>query len=184
MKLKSFGLIEAILGSAIIIIFAVAMSLLSAKSLKTVTDITYEQAASLVAKDYLARIYLLRNTGRLSFKRPSEDSQVIPVDCFSTDEGNSCKSRIMDSYPQNRFPFFDMISDQSLGNYMKINADYLKNKKITGVEFNIKAKIDQDGCKKIEKMERECREVYIEIIWDQKGKTHVFSTRQLLLDNS
>lgn len=183
MKLKSFGLIEAILGSAIIIIFAVAMSLLSAKSAKTVDDSEGKQAASLIAQDFISRVIFLKNIGRISFNDSKNSSQVISIDCFSSDKGEQCKDQIMDAYPQNQFPFFDMISGQSYGNYRIVKDDYLKKKKVENNNFKIKSKIEKTDCIFDNHESNKCFEIYVEILWDQDKDTTTYQARQIISAN-
>jgi hypothetical protein len=183
MKLKSFGLIEAILGSAIIIVFAVAMSLLSAKSKKTVNDSKTKQEAELIAEDYISRITLLRNVGRVTFDQSKDSSQVVSIDCFASDKGEGCKNQIMDAYPQNQFPFFDMVSDQSYGNYKIVKEEYLKKKKIENKNFKLKSKIEKTNCIFDNEQSGNCREIHVEILWDQDKETKTYIIKQIMSQN-
>jgi len=186
MRLKSFGLIEAIIGSAIVIVFVVAMALLGANANRVVGENAHRQVAEKIADDFISRIFLLKAVGRVSFGDTDQASQVISVDCFSTEKGESCKKTIMDAYPQNQFPFFDMVSTQSSGSYKSINNNYLKLENLADNFFKIKTEVKKASCDTSDNSivdKSDCRQVYLEIYWNEPDGIRTYSVNQYLTNH-
>lgn len=185
MKLKSFGLIEAIIGSAIVIIFVVAMAYVSVRANQILIESKHRQVAQKISDDFFSRIFMLRDSGRISFKQGKLNNQVIPINCFSTDSSENCKSTLLDSYPQNQAPFFDMISNQSVGSYKLFKSEYLAPDEAKSDFYKIKVQVDKTSCgkdKDIEISPESCRNVNLEIIWQESSGLKKFTVDQYIAD--
>ena len=184
MKFKSFGLIEAIISSGIIIIFVVAMAFVSVKANKIAEESKHTQVAKMIATDFFERFFMLRDTGHVTFSS-SQDNQVISVECFATDKAENCKNNILDAYPQNKAPFFDMISGESFGSYKFIAHDYLAADELNDDFFKIKTQVSRAECGKQNNLKipsSQCRIISLEIIWQESSGVKRYQENQFVGD--
>ena len=172
MKLKTFGLIEAIAGSAILIIFAVAIGLVSTKSAGILDEAKHRQFASKIAQEFIFRTELLSQAGILTTAGTAQNMK-IPIDCLSSDKGKLCKAEILNAYPQNLFPFFDIVSDEADGNHYLISSDYLKSSGIDKDFYKFRSKIE--NCDHFSS----CKKIKIEIVWTYKGQQKKYVSEQI-----
>lgn len=182
MKFKSFGLIEAIISSGIIIIFVVAMAFVSVKANQIAEESKHTQVAKMIASDFFERVFLLRDTGHVTFSS-SKDNQVIPIECFATDKAESCKSNTLDAYPQNKAPFFDMISNQTFGSYKMIVKNYLVADELKDDFFKIKTEVNQTDCGKQNNLKipaSQCRNISLELIWQEPSGVKKYQENQFV----
>lgn len=177
MKLKCFGLIEALIGSAILIIFIVALALLGTKSMHLLTEIQHRQEAQKIAEDFYSRAQLLRDLGRLSFKDDAQEG--LSIDCFASDKANSCLSKILNAYPQNLFPYFDMINPLGDLSLKEIKKDYLSADGISD-DYQIKAEVSSFECPKESKKSSDCRLLKLVIFWQEKSGQKSFISQKII----
>lgn len=141
MKFKAFGLIEAIIATAIILLFFVGASLLATKSsVLSKEEKKYSQAQK-IAKDFFERVEILNKAQRISFDSQA-NSETISLQCLDSSQALACKDSFMDSFPLSLYPFND-LTEISSDNYLKIKEDYFKRHKLTAEPFAIKTKIDK-----------------------------------------
>jgi len=182
MKLKTFGLIEATIGSAIIIVFIVGMGFIAVKSDAILQETIHRQEAQKISRDFFARLFLLKNLGKINFDdTTSFDS--VSINCFATNLSSQCEGKVMDAYPQNQAPFFNMVSSEKVGDFNLFKSEYLAEDNINADFYKIKTEVKKVDCSTDEKLtisKDKCRNVHLEIIWIQPNGQKALEANQFI----
>lgn len=140
MKIKSFGLIEAMIASCIIIIFITGISLLSVRFAVSNLNLNSNEVNSRISREFFHNIDLLNLSEKISYDNNYSDSTKLPVECFDFKKALKCKNFIMDAYPLNQFPYLEMTKFELEDGYYKIKDDYFGNFKNEN-NYRIKASV-------------------------------------------
>ena len=164
-SLKSFGLIEAMISTFIILLFVSAIAFLSVKMVINYKKSISEDNAKKIAEEFLSRTEVLREFNRVSFDN-GNDIGKIPISCFDSSKSISCQNFILDDFPLAEYPFGNFIrpgSDQ----YLEVNRDFIAGEKQKSYGYKINSKVVD--------ISEDKKNVEIKIIWEDNGQKS-FST--------
>ena len=171
MKVKSFGLIEAIIATAILLLFITGIFYLSAQSAKIYSKTTKQENANLIARDFFDRIEILRDSGRLTFSDSSSSGQ-ISVSCFESEKASDCLSALPSDTELELYPFKTLFANGKDG-YWLIKPEAFKNIDLSN--YKIKSTI-----KDLSSLEKE---VKIEVKYEFNGRTETYNLGQIITDH-
>lgn len=147
MRIKSFGLIEALIASCIVIIFITGVSLLSVRFAVSNLSLKSNEITSKISRDFFHNIDLLNLSEKISYENNYSDSTRLPVECFDFNKALKCKNFIMDAYPLNQFPYLEITKFELEDGYYKIKDEYFSNQKNEN-NYRVKASVRQGGVDK------------------------------------
>lgn len=190
-KLKSFGLIEAVIGSTIIVlVLAAAVGLSSSANKSARLNSSYSQAQNL-AEEVLGYVKESEVSGKCYFDdatRPSGDGY-YSIDCFNSANilQSQCRS-LLSQFPK---PILVGIVKDSNG-YIRVNAAVLKNPAFSSYNFGYKVtvkKLDevssQTDCGKVGNTViplNKCRFVEVDVKWQETSGEKHHKISQLFTD--
>ncbi len=157
MKLKSFGLVEAVIATAILLLFVTGIFYLSAKSTLRLGHYERTNVASVFAEDFFSRIDVLKSSERMTFKKQDSSGQ-ISIECFDSSKANDCLSQIALGFPLDLYPFRDLV-EPSKDEFLRLkNID----PKSGGVDYKMKSVVAKSS--------KNQWRIDLEIIWQHNGK--------------
>lgn len=166
MKLKSFGLVEAIIATAIIMLFLTGMFYLSAQASRTIARSSQEDLARVYAQDFISRVDVLNSAGYLEFKS-NQSQEKIPMSCLETARALECQGKILAEMPKNLYPFGSLV-EASSQEYSPI----LKSEdKVVG-GYKLKTTV--------EKQANEVWKLSLQLIWNEKGYKQSYNIDHLI----
>ena len=172
MKTKSFGLIEAIISTAIMLLFITGIFYLSAKSVKIHSKYLRQEFVTNVSKDFFSRAKILQKSGYLNFSGQTNSHQ-ISLDCFDSSKALDCLGSLSYDSSLDLYPFKDLIK-ATHDEYLKIDDSKYFNSALRAYNFRVKSKLSDAGDgKKIIELEFKC---------DYATQTEIYKTSQVITD--
>lgn len=187
-KAKSFGIIEAIISSSILIVILSAATFLMFNSRKSVELSTARFQAEQIANDIFQRLSTDKATGLVSFVDTSSDED-FPVECYDISQISNSECKIGTTF-KGKIPF-SSVSEGGYGNLLtesllSIPKARMASNFVDGY-FKMDIKIDHglSACKAIGTLnipEEKCVMMKIKIKWNEKGKDRFFANTQYFTD--
>lgn len=190
-QIKSFGLVEAMIASVIVVIILTgALALASSANRSVALDSSYTQAAQ-IGEDLFGRINILRSTGKLDF---TGSGNGVSIDCFDStkfhEAGSSCSADIsalpikldllQEAIDASGFAPIGHKSDDG-------NLDVLKNPAFPPGFFRLKTTVwtPADGCRGADSLQiakEKCRFVKVEIRWNEQSGEKAYNISEYITD--
>lgn len=197
MKIKSFGLIEAMIASFIAItVLSGAVALASSVNESTTTDSSYSQAEQ-IADNFLENLNFANSLGVLFFDTRTlpVGSGIFSIECFNTDPtksitAKSCRGAYTPSLHPDFVDFYWNSNrterDTSDPGYYKINKDEINNGAFSPGFFKIKTTINTPvACKTVAGVAipaNKCRVVDVEIKWSENVGDQTYRVSRYITD--
>jgi hypothetical protein len=170
MKVKSFGLIEAIIATAILLLFVTGIFYLSAKTAQIYSNAIRQENANLIADDFFKRIDILQASGRLGFDG-TIGSRKIDISCLDSFNAVDCLGSLGEGYEINLYPYKSLTEATREGSF-KIRPDAFAGVDLSSYEVSSKVK-------ELSKLEYE---VQLNIEYKLGGKTENYTLSQIITD--
>ncbi len=166
-KLKAFGLTEALIASVVIVLILSAAVALSSSSIKVATKNDTYSIASQISNDILERVSSAKELGQVTFDLSSSATS-FPIECFDTEGykalGLDCVSggailpyQSNTKYSQTGFAYFDFK-----GKANPYSADFFR--------YKVSVSKPQNSCSGSENNDippEVCRFVRVDVVWDE-----------------
>lgn len=197
MKIKSFGIVEALIASMVIVLILTGAVAVSSSMIKNSSlDASYQEAESL-AEEVFSLIEAGRATGELTFVGGTSGSGIYPIQCFDSEFINNSTSNApcfeSGSTYQTLLPYYtfgggnDYSSSQFNGAYFPVTR--VRNPNFPSGYFEIKIQVPDDPgsyeCVKVAGFEapsERCPLVDIEVQWEEGGKVQKYYALQRFTD--
>lgn len=118
MKLKSFGLVEAIIATGILLLFITGIFYLSAKGAQRTSQYERNAIALKITEDFFSRVEVLDKSGRINYGS-GDSKDKIPVSCLESSKSFDCLNELPKTFPLDLYPFHDMTT-ASKGDYLEL----------------------------------------------------------------
>lgn len=188
-KLKSFGLAEAVVASVVVIIVLSAAVSLSGNTIKTTeVNAAYTQAQH-ISDGIFESINLIKSSGQVYFDESMRAGQMIKIDCFDSQYFHSdaqCSAGI-DAFPLDKIPFVgaDYISDSD--GYYSVSSAMLDSPAFGENYFSYQVKVSEPegGCYSSDEVEipaEKCRIVLTDVKWEETSGVKHYRQGMYLTD--
>jgi len=188
-KIKSFGIVEAVISSLVVIIVLSAAVFLSMSATKTTEVNSSYSEAQHISDLILERIQLIKSNGRLYFdKDDSREPDMISIDCFGTSEylrpGSVCQRRNMDEYPLDQFPYLNLSLESD--SYVVAPEDWFNESVFGAGYFRFMVNVEElDACHTSGSVlidESKCREVSVSVKWQEQSREQIYKQTAYITD--
>jgi len=191
-KFKSFGIIEAVIASAIVVILISGAVSLSSSSLRSSSLNTAYFESEHIADDLMEQIYSAKSAGKLYFDSRDivSTDTLFPIDCFDTSYWRSSCDGVISAGAE--LPYnTDTIFSGALGSeYVDVGKDDI-SPAFPDVFYSWKISINKpsemqppiSGCRSVSDSgnaipEEKCRFAQIDIKWNESsGEKHYYLTQ-------
>lgn len=194
-RLNSFGIIEALVASLVIILILTGAIALTTNLVKSSTiDESYQEAEG-IAEEIFSNIETSRSTGEIYFVTADSEGVKYPVECFDNDFVNgssSLRTSCFDSSNQyrNLLPFrtLSTMTNYSADQFDANNFYSVSQPRSVSVSpgyFKFKVQVLSDGCLGVSGVSvpsEKCRKVVVEIKWEDKNGQEVYRSVERFSD--
>lgn len=195
-KIKSFGIIEALVASVVMILVLTGALALSSNLVKSSSvDSSYREVES-IAEEIFSSVESARAAGEIEFVASQTNTQKYPIECFDSSFINSGNPRAADCLTtigdyRNSLPFATLSdnkrysSDQfDSGGYFSVTQS--RSMSIPGGFFKFRSSVVSDGCLGLDGAvtipgER-CRKVLLEVKWEDKNGLQTYKSIERFSD--
>ena len=184
-KLKSFGIVEAVISSMIVIIVLSAAVFLSMSATKTTeVNSSYNQAQH-IADLILERLQLIKSNGRLYFDDVSRGQETVSIDCFDTNRFSGCLSGMSEDYPLDQFPYRNLAVGSD--GYITAPNSWFDSSAFGDGYFKFIVLVEQlsSGCHTsgtISVDNTKCRKVTISVKWEEQSREQNYKQAVYITD--
>lgn len=183
-KLKSFGIVEAMVASLVIILLLTGAVAVSSALIKNSTlDASYQEAES-VAEEVFSLVEASRAKGELSFFGNVAGDGIYPIECFDTDFiSNLAKNTecLKGGEYQALLPYFTLNKDKRFkpsdfsANMFVVSQE--RNPNFPSGFFKLKVEVPDDpssysclGHSSLNVPSEKCRLVDVTVSWQERGR--------------
>jgi hypothetical protein len=188
-KLKSFGIIEAVIASAIVVVLISGTVSLSSSSLRSSSLNTAYFESEHIADDLMEQIYSAKSAGKLYFdSRTAGTNELFSIDCFDTKNFNLITCQKAGSFRED-LPYDSntatKIKDISGKKYVQVGEDRVSpafSEAFYSWNITINEPDTADGCRSVPGStpisKEKCRFADIDIVWNESsGEKHYYLTQ-------
>ena len=143
MKFKSFGLVEAIISTAIMLLLITGVFYLSAKANFNHSKYLRQEFVTNVANDFFSRVDVIQRAGYLTFGQSSGSDQ-ISVDCLNSSRALDCLGSLSNDSVVRLYPYNDLAKPTG-DEYFAISKQKYYNSSLESSKFSMKSIVTDAG---------------------------------------